>query len=376
MPELPKIAVRRLGAGTGSSSHPDANLLTAFLENSLSARERTAILQHLSACDDCRDIVSLSLPEQSVTVVTAATPVSSRLAWPVLRWAALAACVVVVGAAVMLRHQPHSKSQESIAVQTSNPVSSEAKVVTAPPASAPPPSFEARDQLAYARKSPALLLAPKSKRMPAEPTTPPGVRDELSATNLAEAKSGLARADTEPANAPAESAASGTNLSADEMIPGRAKDASQDTETMRSRAAAAPIAMQKSAAAGLDANTVAASRAMLQVPRWTLTSDGTLQRSLDAGQTWQTVPVAAHPGTFRALSANGLNIWVGGSNGALYHSSDAGQHWRQVQPISNGQLLTSDIIGVQFTDLQHGSVSTAAQETWNTDDAGQTWTKQ
>jgi photosystem II stability/assembly factor-like uncharacterized protein len=136
------------------------------------------------------------------------------------------------------------------------------------------------------------------------------------------------------------------------------------------------MAMEKSANAGLVVNKLSASGAALQVPRWTLTSDGALQRSVDAGQTWQPVPITERTSTFRALAANGLDIWVGGAQGALYHSSDAGQHWTQVQPIANGELLSSDIIGVQFTDLQHGSVTTATKETWNTADAGQTWTKQ
>ena len=367
---------QRLDAGGVDAPHPDANLLTAFVENSLSARERSTILQHLSACGDCREIVALSLPEQSAPPVTAAQPVSSWAAWPALRWAALAACVVVVGAAVMLRHQPRSESQQPIAVVAPNPVKSEPQI-----AMEVPPAAVAADRDSLRRAGPAfaapakkeLASSPHLKSVP-PPATPPVAREEVAKADLGESKSQLARSDAEQANAPAEPASS-ANLAADEIIPGRAKDASQDADAMRSRAAAAPVAMQKSAAAGLVANKVAVSAAPLQFPRWTLTSDGTLQRSLDAGQTWQTVPISDHPGTFRALAANGLDIWVGGSKGALYHSNDAGQHWKQVQPIANGELLSSDIIGVQFTDLRHGSVTTAAQETWNTADAGQTWTK-
>jgi photosystem II stability/assembly factor-like uncharacterized protein len=66
---------------------------------------------------------------------------------------------------------------------------------------------------------------------------------------------------------------------------------------------------------------------------------------------------------------------VGGSGGTLFHSSDAGQHWTQVQPVVNGGALTADIIGVEFTDLLHGTVTTSSKETWITDDAGQNWRK-
>jgi photosystem II stability/assembly factor-like uncharacterized protein len=111
------------------------------------------------------------------------------------------------------------------------------------------------------------------------------------------------------------------------------------------------------------------------VPRWTLSADGTLQRSLDSGRSWQTIPVSSQT-IFRALSANGLDIWVGGAAGALFHSADAGQHWTQVRPVVNGEALTDDIIGVEFRDALHGKLTSARQETWITADTGQTWQKQ
>jgi len=71
-----------------------------------------------------------------------------------------------------------------------------------------------------------------------------------------------------------------------------------------------------------------------------------------------------------------LDIWVGGSAGALFHSSDAGEHWTQVRPIANGEALEDDIVGVEFTDTLHGKLTSSAEETWITADAGQTWQKQ
>jgi photosystem II stability/assembly factor-like uncharacterized protein len=107
-------------------------------------------------------------------------------------------------------------------------------------------------------------------------------------------------------------------------------------------------------------------------PRWTLSSDGTLQRSLDSGRSWQTIPVSGKT-IFQALAADGLEIWVGGSAGALFHSSDAGQRWIQVRPVANGEELGDDIIGVEFADPLHGKLTTSNAETWTTADAGQTW---
>jgi photosystem II stability/assembly factor-like uncharacterized protein len=96
-------------------------------------------------------------------------------------------------------------------------------------------------------------------------------------------------------------------------------------------------------------------------PRWTVSPDGALQRSFDSGKTWQTIPVAG-TAVFRALSANQADIWAGGAAGALYHSSDAGEHWTQIKPVANGLPLTA-ILSVQFSDPQHGTLTTADHET-------------
>jgi photosystem II stability/assembly factor-like uncharacterized protein len=161
-----------------------------------------------------------------------------------------------------------------------------------------------------------------------------------------------------------------------EVVPGRAKAAVAESQDAQPERAVGGTLSKKGIVAAPAANI--ASDAFIAEnlsPRWTLSSDGTLQRSLDSGRTWQTVPVSSKT-IFRALAANDLDIWVGGSAGALFHSSNAGQHWTQVRPVANGEALADDIIGVQFTDLLHGKVTTSSAETWMTADAGQTWQKQ
>jgi photosystem II stability/assembly factor-like uncharacterized protein len=37
---------------------------------------------------------------------------------------------------------------------------------------------------------------------------------------------------------------------------------------------------------------------------------------------------------------------------------------------------TGDIVGVEFSDTQHGKISTSAGEVWMTGDDGETWRKQ
>jgi len=165
-----------------------------------------------------------------------------------------------------------------------------------------------------------------------------------------------------------------------EIAPGKAKDApSRDAQTGLVRKDARKLSHRTVAGATspqfADATSIKnaepATRGRI-VPRWTLSSDGTLQRSLDSGRTWATIPVAGNS-VFRALAAVGSDIWVGGSAGSLYRSMDAGEHWLQVKPASSGKVLTADIIGVEFTDANHGKLTTADEHIWITADAGQTW---
>ncbi len=143
--------------------------------------------------------------------------------------------------------------------------------------------------------------------------------------------------------------------------------------------------------------------------RWSINALGGLQRSTDQGKTWQDVDVslgsAASRGAnlqyalkssrekalakdkdktdakeagaivFRAVSANGPDVWAGGSSGVLYHSTDAGGHWVRVIPSWSGVELTDDIISLQFADPQRGRILTSSSEIWTTADAGQTWQK-
>jgi hypothetical protein len=169
-----------------------------------------------------------------------------------------------------------------------------------------------------------------------------------------------------------------------DTVTGRAKDAKEPqpksgagTALSLNASAAAPLpaAANRQSSARTASNMVQLRNPMTLTPRWTLSPDGVLERSLDGGRTWETVPVAA-TAALRALAAEGFEIWVGGAAGALYHSSDIGQHWVQVTPTADGKALDADIIGITFTDASHGKLTTSNHENWTTSDAGQSWLKQ
>src|ERR1700687_271310 len=148
MTEVPKIVYDRLRAALPERTHPDADLLSAFAEQALSATEREGVLQHLALCGDCRDVIALPVPPADMappqaapqtadedgvwtTVSRAGAPAPHKLsfAWQTLRCAALAAGVVVV-AAVLLVH-PGKLNQATL------PSVNPQVATTAPPASGP-----------------------------------------------------------------------------------------------------------------------------------------------------------------------------------------------------------------------------------------------
>src|SRR5215469_10744425 len=107
MNNLPKFVTGRLARPGGQwLVHPDADLLTAFVEQKLTRSEREQVFAHLSQCSSCRDVVALAAPETVVTASAASSVRGKRtwLHWPEIRWAAVAAAsVVVVAIGIALR---------------------------------------------------------------------------------------------------------------------------------------------------------------------------------------------------------------------------------------------------------------------------------
>ncbi len=101
--------------------HPDAEVLTAFAEQSLAECERAQVFDHLAQCGDCRDVVFLAAPQTEPVQVLQKIPARGGwLSWPVLRWGVLGTCGVIVGAAMMFHHDSGKLSRAH--QETSAPV--------------------------------------------------------------------------------------------------------------------------------------------------------------------------------------------------------------------------------------------------------------
>ncbi len=119
MPELPNLLRQRLAAteNGGAQTHPDADTLTAYMEQSLPPAESKTVVAHLAVCEPCREVVVLSQalmaqPETQTVLTPAPVPRWRRLFTPV--FGAAAAVVAMAVIALMVFQLPQKDSQQAL----------------------------------------------------------------------------------------------------------------------------------------------------------------------------------------------------------------------------------------------------------------------
>jgi hypothetical protein len=427
MSDVPKF-VRQRAAQQASGEHPDANLLAAFAEGGLTKGEREHVLAHLGACGACRDLIALALPETPAALPVPTAPEKQWLPWPMLRWAGVAAAVIVVAAVVVVKpHRPSTAPVEQRAIADA----AEKKAEPKPPesASAPAIAAPARTDEARAKDSAHGTMGKEQFKAKAEKKegtagtfasrNAPQTRDldRLAKNNEAAQSQGRVESVEVQSQAPAQSAKVQSQVpaappaappSAGGQVAGLTAEQSKQQQAnasesqaamrdqsqvgaMQSRPAAEQRATQQvrpappqatdavSVPAAVGGPTKAAraplAKAMVAgaIPRWRVSTEGAVERSIDGGRIWLSMRVAEERVTFRSVSSVDHDAWAGGAGGALYHSADDGRTWTRVTVKAFDMVLATDIARVEFTDAQHGSVTTTTGATWVTSDAGATW---
>lgn len=113
MPEFSDLVRQRL-ATVPAGDHPDADTLNAYAEKLLPTAERNQILDHLAACSECRDVITLSLetspvPELAPAVVTAPAVVPRRrIPWLGLATASASSIAALALVTVLIVKQPRT----------------------------------------------------------------------------------------------------------------------------------------------------------------------------------------------------------------------------------------------------------------------------
>ncbi|MGI9103534.1 MAG: zf-HC2 domain-containing protein [Terriglobales bacterium] len=379
MAEVPKIARDRL-AQAAPGDHPDANLLTAFAEGALTAKERSRVLAHLGGCAECREVVALALPEIAEAPPLVETK-TTLLGWPVLRWAGVAAAVIVVAAAVSLRQRNEPAPFQAPAA----PPAAVQNQQAAPTASQPVAASSKQDAAVAKEKKVEQPVATQNRvRVKAAPTTaaalpraatPSTVELEARAPSAAAAASEVSTRKDAPQAAPPP-----VQLKAMDALSGQAgKNVATGgpVAAAKSRAAkgAAVISNENVSVVADSATVTSFAKAAYWPPlRWQVSGDGHVERSMDLGKTWQKVTIIGSAPVFRAIAALDGEVWAGGAAGALYHSVDHGANWLRIEPAAGEDVLSANILRINFVDRAHGTVVTSNGETWSTSDAGASWT--
>ena len=420
MSDVPKFVLKRLPENAALETHPDADLLTGFVEKSLLEPERNRVTEHLARCSACRAVVALAmpelpeLPEFEVPALTASRN-ARRRDWfnpAVLRWVVATAGIVALTSVGILQYRSHqNKIANDNALLSRNaapppvPSADQAPLVPSQPLSVPPEAkkrqpTDSREKVQPSRPAPMATggSTGSSNKML---RTPPG--SYTASAPDAAVVSGYAGGRVSAAPPPP----------APNPSVGQQPAASSSSQTVEVESQSATIATTENEVADKLAkdekkqtskNQSSTDSAVITPPsRWSISADGALQRSWDDGHTWiivnpgasvrgSTAALSANKGAtkssanaatarprsnsvFRAATAFGSEVWAGGSAAALYHSSDSGLHWTRVVPSASGAILTGDITSIEFSDPQHGTVTTSAGEVWLTADAGRTWTR-
>jgi len=464
--EVPKIVYDRLrtaapepDSNAVARAHPDADLLTAFAEQALSAPEREEVLHHLALCGNCREVLSiadvLSLAIDSVkdsvnSVDAPPVPISTEsesesepvqtasirfaarknwrpvFAWPNLRWAGLAAGVAIVAAVLVVLHpgkQNHaaqSATSPSIVASVPRAAGSEAALSSSNQST----SNESFSNQSFSNQSTILAKSDKAQNdaeshssgkanLSREPrfaarladnkksSVAPFTGDVLMARNYApaieKAKPALQPQETQTTGAIGTTATTTTNAQqkTDDTTGFKTGFGSARLGSTPSPETSAAVAVFNGPRPGSPSRDVSMQPAM-----WAIAA-GVLQRSVDAGQTWQITLHSDRP--LLTYASRDQDVWAGGEAGALFHSADSGATWTQVQASVKGQTLSSDITQIDISNsdvsnsdvsnndflngknndklyrrqnLEHIVVSTGSHEVWRSADGGKTWNKQ
>jgi hypothetical protein len=316
MENVPKIVRARLQrpASAAAEPHPDADLLTAFAEQSLAAGERDHLLEHLARCGECRDVVALALPATESAALASHVPVRAGwLSLPVLRWGVVAAGIALVASFGILQYRQRQQGKTLVATslmshdQTTDPAAQSAvrPLTSAPTAAAPTSAPAATDSRMVSaqsetrkqnvekneKKSAApseIQSAPVVNQPALTPSTVPAQPQTMRRSNSAGAIHGSAGFGS----------ASGVGRSSTVVEVSPYSDAEPAPPDQLQALSKAKPASPQASAAMVPAPLLHAEPTLVRMkavaPRWTISDRGALQRSIDGGTTWQDVDIAVN----------------------------------------------------------------------------------
>ena len=250
----------------------DGETLAAWVEGGLSRNDAALAEAHVSSCPRCQEIAGLIVKTTPVTIVEAP--------WWRRRAAWLVPVTVGVAAVGLLMIQPTSPT----------------------PTLVPPPATPATESARNAATPAAPPVAPPAERP---------VETKPTATKSAETKKERQR--EERANSAAGTAAPSVAATPPAAAAGRVTDEQSARQTFAKTTARQAVSPDGTL-------------------HWRITDRGALERSTDAGTTWQAVNVGV-TATFTTIQApEARTALVRTTDGRVFRTSDGGATWQLVPP--------------------------------------------
>jgi hypothetical protein len=396
---------------------PDAAILAAMVEDSLTPAEQSALDAHIVSCGRCQEtlaILSHELPGQEAEpIAPAETGWFTWVTRPKLRWLvpiSAAATVAVVFFAtrpliapegdvpaaevVQMAQAPsapaevpadelNARRERSAAIPGKNEFASAARraddtKAQAGPAPAPRDTREAvadaalAGQLAPARKpveaaaemAPA-RMAPEDKR--AQPAAPqaavPPAEPGIAATGGAATQ--LPAADARRAAPPT---AGGQTAVAQQAanVPVQEDAVRKEAAAERDRAARVAGGTPAKLVRSLEASPVTV-REPGGAALWRVGAGGRVSRSVDGGVSWQPQASGVTADLLAGSAPSPTVCWVVGMSGTVLLTTD-GQRWQR-RPFPDNV----DLVAVMATDVRSATVVTRDGRRFETPDGGRTW---
>jgi len=365
--EIPSPIRSALARQARAEVHPSPDVLTSFIERTLSRDERDHVTDHLALCSDCREAVfvasnageDLIADNKELKAAAHRQPsalVKPRRRWTFgLAWAGAAAAILLVGG-ILVRQRFGSVSTARPNVSTVASVN-QAPAVTQPPSSRAPSLPETEREAVRTEVTP-----PKTGSSKVPAAVPSGAPKRKSGQqHQPERNSDAVPAVENVQNGP--SAVAPPAIAA--PVPGSHSAFVENQADSLSRLGQAAAAAKP---------TMSLRAFPLALGQWRISADGHVEHRAGT-ETWTRVRVDEAT-TFHVVSVVAGDVWAGGDAGALYCSRDGGQHWNRIPLVTNSGAEDGTITSIHFDSAQQGTVVTAGGSRWRTSDGGITWSSQ
>lgn len=369
-PAFDRLIARGLAKGTDASgvACPDADLLAAWFDHSLSPAEAERIEAHISSCGTCQQVLGdLARSEPEVTRA-APLPAPARPWHWHWRWLvplATAAIVVVIAGRTLIAPEP------AVGPGRLGPPQPESTVA------------ELREK-AVADAAPVRRTEEESRRsMPAAPApsaaaaqAPAGRQDRSAATadRVAEAIPLRAVLPSKPAESKAEAQPVGGVVGG--AVGGVAKGRVEGMAENMAAAAPVPAAPQM-AVARTAASARSDSAGALQstsapgpsgtMATWRYGPGGVIERSTDRGQTWERQQSGVTATLVDGSATTDRVCWIVGERGVVLRTVD-GRTWQRLP-----SPTAVDLVSVHAWGEASATITAADRSEFETMDGGRSW---